>query len=242
MGLQLNIKKSDNVKLIKCPCCGQTQSIRQSYYYDKFDWADEEQLINSTKEFFDLIIMCPSCYYTMLDIIDTETDDIKAFVRSDEYRKWLSLNLDMNLKKWILYALINEHAGDIDIACIAYLKAYDYMELKNLSLNSSLIDNAISLALQVISTMNEDPMQMSDEDKNYYMLFAIIVIDSLRRISDRKSSHDFIVTSMATYVDPYIDLVCIQEQRWLEENNSSKQIIPFSVDIFKEDDDVELET
>ena len=198
-------------KRIICPCCEKEVDIALNKYSTGFNF-NYSILINSEEEFFDLVDMCPECGYTML-FNNGISDEMKEYVASDEYRNILYCgDIEIGLKKWILLAILSEYDGNYTEAGIAYTKAYDYLELKKMSLDKRLIEKAASCFLSAV-------------DKDTSFIDAYLAIDSMRRDGNMESAKRFLDITCETFSGKLVDDMEWKENIWIQINDMEKKYL-----------------
>lgn len=195
-------------KTIKCPCCKRKVEIPLNEYSGRFDF-DFTILLNSEREFFNLVEMCPKCGYTML--FDKEVSkEMKRYIKSDEYKNILkNPNIEEGLKKWILIAMLSEYNKNYTEAGIEYTKAYDYLELKDMPLDKRLIEKAASCFL-------------SAADENQSFPESILAVDCMRRDGEMEKAKNFFEVVLNTFTGELVDKLAWKEKMWLDLNDTEK--------------------
>ena len=207
----MNTKVEMKVRTIICPCCKKNINIPIQEYHTEFDF-NYSTLLNSTKEFFDLVEICPECGYTML-FDNGISDKVKNFIASDEYRKlWFDQSLENGLKKWIMIAMLSEYDENYTEAGIEYTKAYDYLELKNMPLDKHLIEKAAVCFLNA-----------SDEYGTF--LDAFLAVDSMRRDGEIDRAKQLLKVILETFEGNLVDKLTWKEQMWLDINETEKRYL-----------------
>lgn len=178
-------------KRIICPCCGKEVDIPLHEYSTGFDF-NYSILLNSTREFFNLVDICPKCGYTML-FDNGISDEMKEYVRSDEYRNILNNpDIEEGLKKWILIAMLSEYDENYTEAGIEYTKAYDYLELKGMPLDKRFIEKAASCFLSAA----DEYQSFSD---------AFLAVDAMRRDGEIEKAKRFFKIVLETFDGELVD-------------------------------------
>lgn len=199
------------VRTIICPCCKKNINIPIQKCHTEFDF-NYSTLLNSTKEFFDLVEICPECGYTML-FDNCISDKVKDFIASDAYRKlWFDQSLENGLKKWIMIAMLSEYDENYTEAGIEYTKAYDYLELKNMPLDKHLIEKAAVCFLNA-----------SDEYGTF--LDAFLAVDSMRRDGEIDRAKQLLKVILETFEGNLVDKLTWKEQMWLDINETEKRYL-----------------
>lgn len=198
-------------KQIKCECCEKEVAIPYTYYSTGFSF-NYSVLINSTEEFFDLVDLCPECGYTML-FDNGISDEMKEFVSSEEYQSILkNENMEEGLKKWILYAILCEFDENYTEAGIAFTKAYDYMELKDMEPDKRLVEKAASCFLSAAGEYAS-------------FIDAYMAVDSLRRDGEMEQAKHFLEVTCETFEGELVDKICWKEKMWISLNETGKKIL-----------------
>lgn len=194
-----------------CPCCGKEINIPIRKYSRGFDF-NYSILMNSEKEFFDLVDICPECGYTML-FDNGISDEMREYVRSDAYRAiLLNPNIEEGLKKWILIAMLSEADENYTEAGIEYTKAYDYLQLKGMPLDKRLIEKAASCFL-------------SAANKYTSFIDAYLAVDSMRRDGEFESAEDFLHTITQTFQGEKVDDLTWREGMWIDLKDDAKEYL-----------------
>ena len=202
----------DTKKLI-CPCCNEEIEIPTGKYSKGFD-CNYSTLINSTEEFFDLVDICPKCGYVML--FDNGIDDsMREFVRSDTYKNILNSNTEENLKKWILYAILAESDENYTEAGIAYMKAYDYMELKGMPKDQKLIEKAATCFLSSVESLPSQPP----------FIDSILAVDCMRRDNDMERATNFLNAMHDTFEGELAEELIQKESSWIKYGETEKKFL-----------------
>ena len=198
---------------IICACCGKKVGIPIDPKSRNFDF-NYSILINSYDEFFDMVDMCPECGYVFL--FDTDgwvDDDMREYISSSEYRDILNNpNLESGLKKWILYAILQEHVDAFTVAGIAYMKAYDYLELKNMELDKRLIEKSASCFL-------------SAEEKKLSFTDGLLAVDALRRDGDFERATHILKHLSGMFEGKIVDKNVEDEKMWIILKETAKRIL-----------------
>ncbi len=169
-------------------------------------------LINSTEEFFDLVDICPDCGYVML-FDNGISEEMKEYVASDKYRNILqNEGLEEGLKKWILYAILTEFDENHTEAGIAYLKAYDYLELKEMAADHRLIKKAAACFLRAVKEYGT----FSD---------AVLAADSMRRDGEMEKARSFLDTVDETFEGELAEELIQKERAWIDLNETEKKYL-----------------
>ena len=198
-------------KKIICPCCGKSVNIPLREYSTGYDF-NYSILINSTKEFFDLVDICPECGYTML-FDNGVSDEMRLYIESDEYKQILAnTDIEEGLKKWILIAMLSEFDENYTEAGIEYMKAYDYLEIKSLPLDKRLIEKAASCFL-------------SAADEYTSFIDAFLAVDSMRRDGEFQQARKFLQTTKETFSGDGVDKLVWKEQMWLDIKETEKRYL-----------------
>lgn len=208
--LSFSMNKQDSYKKI-CPCCNQEIEIPLHEYSTGFNF-NYSILINSTKEFFDLVELCPKCGYTML-FDNGISDEMKKYIESEEYKGILNNpNIEFGLKKWILIAMLSEFDENYTEAGIEYMKAYDYLELKNMPLDKRLIEKAASCFFSA-----------ADENKSF--IDAFLAVDAMRRDGNIEKASAFFNTVLETFNGELVDKLSWKEKMWLDLGETEKRFL-----------------
>lgn len=195
-------------KQIVCPCCNKNVSLPLNQFSRGFDF-DYSILINSTEEFFDQVDICPECGYVML-FDNGISDEMREYIKTDEYRNILNDgSLEEGLKKWILYAILTESDENYTEAGIAYTKAYDYMELKDMQPDVRLIEKAASCFLNA-----------AIEDTS--LIDAVLAVDAMRRSGDLDGAKGFLDKISNTFEGELADKLIAKERMWISLGSSQK--------------------
>lgn len=199
-------------KHITCPCCGREVDIPLDKYSTGFDF-NYSILINSIEEFFNLVDICPECGAVML-FDNGFSDEMREYVQSDEYKKILNDNtIEEGLKKWILLGLLSDNDENYTEAGIAFVKAYDYMELKEMEVDCRLIEKAASCFLTA-----------ADEYTSF--IDSILAIDCMRRDGEFDAARRFLDTVKETFNGEIVDEMVWQEDALLTVNERKKRFLP----------------
>lgn len=198
-------------KKIICPCCNKEVDIPIDKDSESFDF-NYSILLNSEKEFFNLVDLCPECGYAML-FDNGISDEMKEFVSSDIYLTNLNnTEIDEGLKKWVLLALLLEFDENYTEAGIAYTKAYDYLELKGMELDERYIEKAASCFL-------------SAAEEYTSFIDAFLAIDSLRRYGDMEGAKHFLDITCDTFEGELVDKLSAKENMWIDLNVTDKRYL-----------------
>ncbi len=198
-------------KHILCPCCQKEVDIPLGKYSTGFDF-NYSILINSTEEFFDLVDICPDCGYVML-FDNGISEEMKEYVASDKYRNILqNEGLEEGVKKWILYAILTEFDENHTEAGIAYLKAYDYLELKEMAADHRLIKKAAACFLRAVKEYGT----FSD---------AVLAADSMRRDGEMEKARSFLDTVDETFEGELAEELIQKERAWIDLNETEKKYL-----------------
>ena len=202
-------------KHISCPCCENEVDIPTSddYLYD----LDEIDLINLTDGFFNALDMCPICGYVYLPD-DEISDDTRNIVKSNTYQAIFKTDIENGLKKWLLYGKLAELHNCLFEAGIFYTKAYDYIELKGMELDTSVIKKATAC----FDVACED----DSLDEEEFFIASILLIDSLRREGTNESfkhANELLKFFMDGSEEEYKNSIAWQEKIWIENKISKKQ-------------------
>lgn len=198
-------------KKIICPCCGNEVDIPLHEYSRGYDF-NYSILLNSVKEFFNLVDMCPDCGYTML-FDNGISNEMREYVKSEEYRNiLLNPDIEEGLKKWILISMLSEYDENYTEAGIEYTKAYDYLEIKGMPLDKRLIEKAASCFLGAA----EEYTSFSD---------AFLAVDSMRRDGEIEKAKAFFKTVLETFEGELVDTLAWKEQMWLDLNETEKRYL-----------------
>lgn len=193
---------------IICPCCEKEVDIPLHEYSTGFDF-DYSILLNSTREFYDLVDLCPACGYTML-FDNGISDEMKEYVASNTYQNVLkNPDIEEGLKKWILIAMLSEFDENYTEAGIEYTKAYDYLELKGMPLDKRLIEKAASCFLAA-----------ADEYQSFQDAF--LAVDSMRRDGEMEQAKRFLDITLKTFSGELVDELAWKEQMWIELDETEK--------------------
>ncbi len=191
-----------------CPCCGKEVDIPLGEYGTDFDY-NYSVIVNSTEEFFDLVEMCPECGY--VELFDNGvSDEMKEYVRSEEYVSILNNEeLEQGLKKWILLGKLTEFDENYTEAGIAYMKVYDYIELKGMMPDKRFIEKAASCFLSAASEYTS-------------FIDSILAIDSMRRDGDFKNAEEFLDVVCDTFEGETVDYLSIKERASIHAESTEK--------------------
>lgn len=198
-------------KHITCPCCKKEVDIPLYKYSKGFDF-NYSILINSIEEFFDLVDICPNCGYT--ELFDNGiSEEMKVYVSSEEYRSVLNNpEIEAGLKRWILLAMLCELDENFTEAGIAYTKAYDYLELRNMEMDHRFIEKAASCFLAAA-------------DENTSFIDAILAVDSMRRDGDVEAATRFLGVIKETFNGELVDKLVGKEEIWLSIGEKEKRYL-----------------
>lgn len=191
-----------------CPCCGKEVDIPLGEYGTDFDY-NYSVIVNSTEEFFDLVEMCPECGY--VELFDNGvSDEMKEYVRSEEYVSILNNEeLEQGLKKWILLGKLTEFDENYTEAGIAYMKVYDYIELKGMMPDKRFIEKAASCFLSSLE------MFMSFSD-------AILAVDSIRRDGEFEKAEHLLEIISNTFEGEIVERLSIKERAAIDIESTDK--------------------
>ena len=181
-----------------CPCCGKEVDIPLGEYGTDFDY-NYSVIVNSTEEFFDLVEMCPECGY--VELFDNGvSDEMKEYVRSEEYVSILNNEeLEQGLKKWILLGKLTEFDENYTEAGIAYMKVYDYIELKGMMPDKRFIEKAASCFLSAVT-------------EYYSYQDAMLAVDSMRRDGDFENAEHFLDVVCSNFEGKEVDYLAAKER------------------------------
>ena len=204
-----NLKEKEGI----CPCC--KQNIDKPFeYIGTSDWNIYVQLINDVdlNNFSDIVNICPKCGYA--ELFDNGiSDEMKEYIQTDEYRNiLLNQNIDFDLKKWILVAMLSEYDNNYTEAGIEYTKAFDYMELKDMQPFKNLIEKAASCFLSAAT-----------EYKSF--LDGFLAVDSMRRDGEMEDAKKFFETLCNTFEGELVDKLAWKENMWIDLNESEKRYL-----------------
>lgn len=195
-------------KKMICPCCD--KEIKLPYRGDVT--LHYSSLINEEYGFYDLVDICPECGYTML-FDNGISDEMKEYVKSDEYRNiLLNPKVEEGLKKWMLIAMLSEYDENYTEAGIEYMKAYDYLEYKDMPLDKRLIEKAASCFLSAV----EEYTSFVD---------AILAVDCMRRAGEMKQAARFLNITKETFTGELVDKLVFHEDAWILLNQTQKRIL-----------------
>ena len=202
-------------KKIICPCCNKEVSIPISKYGTDYEF-DYGTLINSEEEFFDLIDMCPECGYVML--FDYGVSELnREFIESDYYQEIRNNpDIEEGLKKWILYAVYSESYENYTEAGIAYTKAYDYLELKNMELDQRLILKAAYCFLK------------SAEENNSF-IDIYLGVDAYRRAGESERAEKLLDSACEVYKGELVDDLVWQEKMHIFLGSTKKEYLDIEI-------------
>ena len=202
-------------KKIVCPCCNKEVSIPISGYGKDYEF-DYGTLINSEEEFFDLIDMCPECGYVMLFDYGVSEGN-REFVASEYYQEiFKNPDIEEGLKKWILYAVLSESYENLTEAGIAYTKAYDYLELKNMELDQRLILKAADCFLK-----------SADENESFIDLY--LGVDAMRRAGELQRAEKLLDAACEVYKGEMVDELVWQEKMHIFLESTKKEYLDIEV-------------
>ncbi len=198
-------------KRILCPCCGKMVHIPLHKYSTGFDF-NYSVLINSVEEFFDLVDLCPECGYVML-FDNGISEEMQVYITSDEYRNIIMNDeIEEGLKKWMLLAILSEYDENYTEAGIAYTKAYDYLEIKEMELDKKLIEKAASCFL-------------SAADEYASFVDAILAVDAMRRDGEMEQAKRFLEIITETFHGELVDKLTWKEHMWIDLNITEKRFL-----------------
>ncbi len=198
-------------KHITCPCCGKEVDIPLDKYSTGFDF-NYSILVNSIEEFFNIVDICPECGYVML-FDNGISDEMKEYVASDEYRAVLgNASLEEGLKKWILLAMLSEEDENYTEAGIAYMKAFDYMELRGMDADHKLIEKAASCFL-------------SAADEYTSFIDSILAVDCMRRDGEMEAAARFLNTVKETFNGELVDKLVWHEDALITVAETRKRFL-----------------
>lgn len=198
-------------KTIVCPCCNKEVNIPLNKYSSGFDF-NYSILINSKEEFFDQVDLCPECGYVML-FDNGISDEMKEYIKTDEYQSILNNNeLEEGLKKWILYAILTEFDENYTEAGIAYTKAYDYMELKDMEPDARLINKAVSCFLRAAVEYTS-------------FIDAFLGVDAMRRSGDFEGATSTLDTTCETFEGELVENLVWKERLWIKYKTPKKMYL-----------------
>jgi len=196
---------------LTCPCCGKKVSIPIDPASRDFDF-NYSILINSYEEFFDMVDMCPECGYVFLFEKSVDEDE-REYIASDEYKNILNdKDMDEGLKKWVLYAVLSEHVENFTEAGIAYMKAYDYLELKNMDLNKRFIEKSASCFL-------------ASAEKKVSFTETILAVDCLRRDGEFEQAKGILDLAKDTFEGGLVDALTDKEAMWIDLKETAKRYL-----------------
>ena len=198
-------------KRIVCPCCGKEADIPLGEYSAGFDF-NYSTIINSVKEFFDLVDVCPNCGYAML-FDNSVSNDTRAYIQSEEYRNIVeNNNIERGLKNWILLAMVLEQDDNFTEAGIAYGKAYDYLALKSMPLDKRLIEKSASCHL-------------SAADEYTSFADALLAVDAMRRDGEFEQAKHFLDVTCSTFSGELVDKLSWKEKMWIDLRETEKRYL-----------------
>ena len=198
-------------KHITCPCCSKEVNIPLGKFSTGFDF-NYSILINSQTEFFDLVDICPECGLAML-FDNGVSDEMREYIKSAEYRNILNNNeIEYGLKKWILLAMVSENDENYTEAGIAYMKAYDYLELKDMELDQRLIEKAASCFLSAVEEYNS-------------FIDVFLAVDCMRRDGEMEEAKRFLETISSTFSGELVDELVWKEEAWINLKDKKKRYL-----------------
>ena len=200
-----------DVKKIVCPCCGKAVDIPLHEYSRGFDF-NYSILINSEKEFFDLVEMCPECGYAMLFKTGV-SPEMKDLVCSQVYQNVRNNpNIEEGLKKWILVAWLSEVDENYTEAGIEYMKAFDYMELKEMDKDMRLIEKASTCFLNA-----------AEEDTSF--IDSFLAIDCIRRDGEFDMANNLLNMIIKTFTGELVEKLTWHEKLWIDIKTTEKRYL-----------------
>lgn len=194
-----------------CPCCGKEVDIPLGEYGTDFDY-NYSVIVNSTEEFFDLVEMCPECGY--VELFDNGvSDEMREYVRSEEYVSILNNEeLEQGLKKWILLGKLTEFDENYTEAGIAYMKVYDYIELKGMMPDKRFIEKAAFCFLSAVT-------------EYYSYQDAMLAVDSMRRDGDFENAEHFLDVVCSNFEGKEVDYLAAKERAAIHAESIDKYFL-----------------
>ena len=206
---ELNYSKHPPFVKHTCSNCNKTVT-RMFKKYD--DWEfNYSTLINSRKEFFNKVELCPECGYVMLFNNTDVSKQTKKYIKTNKvYLSTLKAKgYEPGFKKWLLFAYLSEYNCNYTEAGIAYTKAYDFLEFNNLPLDPILLTFASDCFLAAV--------------KNHSTYIdALLAVDAMRRAGKFDLALETLSSMKNIYKKDKIDLLIEKEKVWITAKSKHK--------------------
>lgn len=147
----------------------------------------------------------------------TSQANFDRFVNNEDYPTLgrdgeFNPEIETGLKRWILLAMLCELDENFTEAGIAYTKAYDYLELRNMEMDHRFIEKAASCFLAAA-------------DENTSFIDAILAVDSMRRDGDVEAATRFLGVIKETFNGELVDKLVGKEEIWLSIGEKEKRYL-----------------
>lgn len=140
---------------IKCACCGKISDQEIMLSYSSFGAPDLDYKKSgmASRAFIYGLQICPECNYIANDISDKVAENLVAHEK-DYYKEAIKNEIDLNVKKFFLMALINEDNEEFNKAADNYIFAFWLTENYDEKLANKFLLRAINVRKKIFDKLN----------------------------------------------------------------------------------------